>query len=320
MIALRIIDPGMLTTVQDAGRPGFASLGVPPSGAANPLALLIGNRILGNDLNAAALEATMIGPTFECLASLSLCIIGASVPHAFIERRRTRTPLRPGIATPLSVGDRVSIGPTGSSSRCLICLQGGIACQTVLTSRSTLLSTAFGGHMGRALRAEDLLEITSATFLPLVPPGPSHDAHVWLEHLLERRTLRILPGVHYNLLASTTASSLTQAQFRVSSQSSRMGIRLIGDVISLADFDGRLPSEPTVTGAVQVPPDGQPIILGPDRPTTGGYPMIATVIEADWPVLASLKPADQITFQWVDIASARRAFDTQQAQRLSFFA
>jgi biotin-dependent carboxylase-like uncharacterized protein len=269
MSAIEVIEPGVLTTVQDLGRPGWAHVGVPPSGAADARALDRGNRLVGNDRSAAALEATLVGPKLRFHRTVLVAITGAGEDVG---------PL------PLGPGDQLDVGPLAAGARAYVSVRGGIAVEPVLGSRSTDLLTGLGPP---PLRAGDLLAVgpepatAPAGIAALLPHGPA---------------LRIRPGPRDDWFAGDAIDLLVGSSWRVSPSSNRVGIRLEGPALRRERRDELL-SEGLVTGALQVPPSGQPILLLYDHPTTGGYPVLAVVLSDDLPLAGQLRPGDRVGFR-----------------------
>jgi antagonist of KipI len=294
---VKVIEPGMLTTVQDLGRPGHASIGVPLGGAADPLALRAVNRLLGNDEGAAALECTLLGPTVSFDRDTVVAITGA-VPTA-------DTP-KAWVTTTVRAGEPLRMGSLTDGARAYLCIAGGIRVPRTLGSASTLLSAAFGGHQGRALKAGDQLQLGVAT-------GRAPDTRI--ADALRReyttranpRTLRATDGPHQHLLDPAHIAAFWAATFTISNQSNRVGIRLDGAAIP-APNAAEMVSEGAFPGAIQLTPSGQPIVLCVDHPTTGGYPIIASVASVDLHLLGQLRPGDKVRFERTTLDHARRAF------------
>lgn len=303
MSSLRVIKPGMFTTVQDLGRFGSCAIGVPPSGAADPLSLIIGNRLLDNEDNAAALEATLVGPSVTLERSAWICLTGADCPDACIMNGGVRRPLTAGVPTHIDAGEQVSVGAMTELARAYLCISGGVDVPQVLRSRSTFAPAALGGLHGRALRAGDTLPLTGISRAARTVPD-----HVlsWLREQIARRRLRVVPSLHTDRFPAGALDRLASTLFTVQTQSDRIGIRLAGHRVPLPDHSGLFDSEPTVTGGIQITGDAQPIILGVDRPTTGGYPLLACVIAADLPAAAMLRPRDGVRFEPTSMEAARR--------------
>jgi biotin-dependent carboxylase-like uncharacterized protein len=313
--SVRIISPGMLTTVQDLGRTGLGAIGVPPSGAADSLSLRLGNRIVGNPDSEGGLEFTLTGPTLCFEAAATVAITGGEGVQAYIEQAGARLPAPANQALRVNVGDQLSIARPIGSARGYICISGGIAVEKALASRSTLVSAGLGGFDGRALRAGDMLPIGDAAG-PTCDDDRASAAGAWVGSLLARRVLRVVPGLHFDAFSPEVVQRFLATEFTVADRSDRRGVRLRGPSltwIGAGASGGLLPSEGMATGSVQVPHGGEPIILGVDRPTTGGYPVIACVIAADLPVVGALMPRTRLGFELVTREAARAAWLSQEA-------
>jgi antagonist of KipI len=293
MATVSIIRPGMFTTVQDLGRWGFQSRGVPVSGALDWHAHRLANRLLGNAAAMATLEVTLMGPHLQFETDTLFAVTGANfrltLDDAPIEMNRR---IEAGSRAILKFGERLR------GARAYVAIAGGIEVPEVLGSRSTHVLTAMGGHHGRALRAGDELRIGailkkgSGAILPI-----SKNCTRPLFLPVEGAKLRAVVA-DPRLFAQISAQ-----RFRVSTQSDRMGYRLEGPPIGGAPT-GELISTAVPTGAIQVPPTGQPIMLMNDHATTGGYAIAGTVITADLPVAGQLAPGDWIEFEPCSIETA----------------
>jgi len=303
---LEVLAPGLLTTVQDAGRRGFGDLGVPISGACDPWSLAVANALLGNDPDAAALECTLIGPELRALGDVAVAVAGADLEA---EIRPSGRRVMPGTTAWLRSGEVLALpSPADAGARAYVAIPGGIDVPAVLGSRSTCLVAGFGGFEGRALRAGDLvLAARSAPGSgwrdglpwpgPHTPPGGG--------------PVRILPGPDSNtgLLAALAATVWT-----VSPSSDRRGVRLIGEALTTVSTAGERLTTGVLPGTVQLPPDGQPIVLLADAQPTGGYPVIGVVIEADLPIVGQLATGDEARFEVVDPDEARASNLARRAE------
>lgn len=308
---LRVNEPGVLTTVQDLGRSGYGAMGVPASGAFDGVSLRIGNRLLGNPDHAAALECAMLGPgvTFDC--DMWVCLTGAVCPNARIVGDEGERGLPWCEPVRVRAGERVEVGGMRDGAYAYLCVFGGIVAPIVLGSRSTLVGAGFGGHEGRALREGDRVVLGASTHEPAsVPDG----LHGWLRESLDRRTLRVVASLHAERFPEGAMARFEASVYTVGAHSNRVGIRLEGSALPLPEGAGSFESEPTVTGGVQVSGDGQPIVLGVDRPTTGGYPLLACVIRADLGALAMLRPKDSVRFEVVSFETARELAAAQRSE------
>jgi antagonist of KipI len=287
MSSVRVIRGGMLTTVQDSGRWGYQSRGVPVAGPMDPLSHRLANALVGNDRGAATLEVTLLGPELEFEDERVVAVTGAE-----FEITLDGKPALADAPFMVSAESHLRFGPRRRGARAYLAIRGGVAVPTVLGSRATHLISAMGGVGGRALKAGDRLplgvaEVMRPTAAPLADrlvPLPAHPAR-----------LRVLPGPQADAFAADALGALQSAAYTVGQQSDRMGFRLEGPPLAHAR-GADIISDATPLGVLQVPASGQPILLMADRQTTGGYPKIATVISADLAVAGQLGPGDTIVF------------------------
>ena len=318
---MRVIEvqaPGLLTTVQDLGREGFGPLGVSPSGAADAVALRIGNRLVGNAEHAAGLEMTLLGGRFAFPDGAVLSLTGSDF-GATLDGR----PVESWTAVEVKPGQALRVGPTRSGARCYLCVQGGIVVKDFLGSASTHLLSGLGGYDGRALRKGDALKIgaaSSRTGIPACSSSSSNPSGALLgrrvapkvlQRLAPRKVLRVTPGPQCDWFSEEAQRLFYASTYRVAEESNRMGIRLEGATIQ-APASGEMISEGVALGAVQVPDSGLPIVLFVEQQTTGGYPKIANVISADFHSLGQLRPRDGIRFERVDWETARALLKEQE--------
>jgi len=282
---ITVIRAGMLTTVQDLGRRGHRAAGVPLSGAMDAFALRLANLLVGNAENTAALEYTLVGPELEFSAEAIVAACGGDFGAL---------PLWQPMGVP--AGGRVKFGAARAGCRGYLAVAGGFEVAPVLGSRSTYGRAALGGFEGRALRDGDVLQ---------APELSRHVVGRW--HIDERivpvysaaPVVRVVRGAQ----ADEFDEALCTAEFKVTPQSDRMGVRLTGRAMVRNDAS-ELVSSTVVPGTIQVPPDGQPIVLMADAQTIGGYPQVAHVIDVDLPLVAQLRPGDSVRFREVTLAHA----------------
>jgi biotin-dependent carboxylase-like uncharacterized protein len=278
---IEVLRAGALTTVQDLGRPGLAHLGVGRSGAADRPSLRLANRLVGNTENDAALETTFGGLAVRFERATTVALTGA--PCAVRVGGRARDMNAPvGVAA----GEVLEVGMPWCGVRTYLAVRGGLAVPSVLGSRATDLLA----HLGPArLQDGDRLPIgPAAGMVPGVDVAP-------LPGLADEPVLRVVPGPRADWFTSEALSTLCTGWFEVTAQSDRVGVRLAGPVLDRSRTD-ELPSEGLVEGAIQVPPDGQPVIFLADHPVTGGYPVIAVVHPDDIPVAAQGRPGQRFRF------------------------
>ncbi|HEY0604674.1 MAG TPA: biotin-dependent carboxyltransferase family protein [Herpetosiphonaceae bacterium] len=295
---MRILSGGVLTTVQDHGRHGTRRYGVPQSGALDPIALSLANRLLDNPHDAAALEITAGGAAFEVLAPTLLAITGGDLGALLDDEPLplwTVVFARPG-AEIRFVGRRQSWG-----ARAYLAIEGGLDVPAILGSRSTYLAGGFGGLDGRALRTGDLLATRRvADALPLA--GRTCPIAAYPPYSVEP-ALRLLPGPHLDRFVSGVLDLLLTEPFTINASANRMGYRLDGPPLCYA-APCSLPSLGVLPGVIQVPPDGNPILLMADAQTTGGYPIVGVVIEPDLALAAQLLPGDRLRFRLTTLDEA----------------
>jgi len=295
MPAISIFRPGIFTTVQDLGRWGFQSRGVPVSGAMDWYSHRLANGLLGNDPALATLEVTLMGPHILFESDATFAVTGAefrlTLDDVPIEMNR---PIEAASGAILKFGERVR------GARAYLAVAGGFNVPKVLGSRSTHALTGMGGLGGRALRAGDVL--------PIGATGKGQGPYIQKKgqtHFLYVGKLRMIPA------DERLTAHVTSQRFLVSPRSDRMGFRLEGGAIGAPP--GELVSTAVPTGAIQVPPTGQPILLMSDHATTGGYAIAGTVITADLPVAGQLAPGDWVEFEACSIDTANAELRQREA-------
>ena len=303
--ALRVDSPGPLTTVQDLGRYGYQRFGVPVSGAMDKFALRAGNLMVGNRGNAAALEFTLAGPKLLVLRSCRVAVTGAEAP---VELDGMSVPQWQAFNA--TAGSVLNVGTTVDGLRGYLCLSGGIKVPRVLGSRSTYLKSGFGGFKGRAVSQDDVIQVGRTQLGAVVmqsEPDPSFAPYYGNEH-----DVRVVLGPQHEAFTDEGKFTLLNSVYTVAPQSDRVGYRLMGPVIEHSGSSD-IVSDGAPMGAVQVPGDGQPIVLMADRGVTGGYPKIATVISADLPLVAQARPDDSVRFRAVTVEEAEQIRWEQEA-------
>jgi antagonist of KipI len=298
---IEVIKGGLFTTVQDGGRRGMQRYGIPPAGAMDPFALALANLLVGNPPDGAALEITVVGPVLRAERDLVVALGGADLGATM-----------DGVPLPLWKSVRWERGAVISfrgkplGARVYLAVAGGIDVPPVLGSRSTYVPARIGGVNGRALRAGDRLPVgiprlplsrLTGRFLPreLVPDYPVH------------KRLRAVPGPHADRFSERGLKTFFSGEYVVDTRSDRIGLCLTGPAVELRNRNEMI-SGPVTFGAVQVPPDGQPILLMADRQTTGGYPLVATVITADLPLAAQALTGDSLSFVPVSVEEAHALY------------
>lgn len=318
---MRIVDPGLLTTVQDLGRFGYQKHGVTQSGAMDPVALRVANSLVGNDEGAAGLEMTLKGPVIEFRRDALIAICGADLSPEIAD-----VGLPTWCAIFVQRGSVLRFGEVRWGCRAYLAISGGVAVPEVMGSRATYLHARIGGVEGRSLQVGDDLPVgrphedaprvvldAAASLGPL--PFALSDRRLTLEDALGlyggKRPVRVMRGPHPDMFDERGRQTFLTEAFKVSPRSDRMGYRLSGPVLGSSKRD-ELISSAVLTGTVQVPAGGEPIVLMADRQTTGGYPVIAQVATADLPMVAQLKPGDEIRFEEVTIEQAQSALHAQR--------
>ena len=296
MTSPRVIDvlrAGLCDLVMNGGRAGFVHLGVPVGGAADALALRWANRLVGNVDGAAGLEITLKGPVLAFPQGGAVALTGAP----FAASRSSGSAATWYETLIMAPDEQLAIGAASSGCRCWLALQGGIEVPEVMRSRSTFLPAGFGGLDGRALGAGDQLPLGDASATPRVlrikPPSAN-----------EAAPLHVVPGPQAAHFTDAGLAAFFNSTYRVNSASDRRGVCLHGAPVPVAAQEG-IATQAVLPGAIQIPPDGQPIILGWDGPVTGGYPVIAGLVSADLARLAQLKPGDAVRFATMTVESAR---------------
>ncbi|MDE3156681.1 MAG: biotin-dependent carboxyltransferase family protein [Acidobacteriota bacterium] len=300
---MRIIKPGLLTTVQDLGRWGHQASGVPVAGPMDPYAHRLANLLVGNPENAATLELTLIGPELVFEQAATFALTGADLGPRLDGRR-----LPTNTVCQAEAGAVLAFGGPRRGARSYLAIAGGLQVPAVFGSRATHLISAMGGLSGRALRAGDRLQSGPVTGrvprqgwrLPPIVPLPEGGA-----------VLRVRPGPQAEYFTDEALRTLESARFTISTRSDRMGYRLDGPPLTHAR-GADIISDATPLGVLQVPASGQPILLMADRQTTGGYPKIATVITADLALAGQLAPGDWIGFRVCTLREALRALIEQE--------
>jgi len=298
--ALEILFPGPLTTVQDLGRFGYGRYGVAPSGAVDSFSLRIANLLVGNPEDEACLEITLMGLIAKALTDLSIAVTGADLrPHL------DEKPLGMWRSHILRKGEIISFKGPKSGCRAYLAIGGGIDAPPVMGSKSTNISSRFGGFQGRPLQRGERL-MSDSPNLHLKAEGRAFDPE-WIPAYPKEWVLRVVLGSQRDHFRSEARLLFLRSLFKVTSQSDRTGIRLAGPAIERKrGMEESIISEGVVSGAIQVPGDGQPIIILGET-VTGGYRKIGTVISADLPLLGQMKPEERVRFQEVTMDEACQA-------------
>lgn len=294
---LEIIEPGLLTTIQDQGISGYKTLGIAEGGAMDRVSFVIANRLVGNPDKAAVLEITLVGPGIRFLGA-TWCALGG----ADLSAQLNGSPVPPNRAFHAGSGDILSFGPSDFGVRAYLAVQGGIDVPLTLGSRCTYLYAGFGGFEGRSLRKGDVLH--AAAPRQEEPPALAEPP---LEVLVPKNlpsTLRVILGPHEDYFAPEAIQTFFSEPYEVTPESNRMGYRLKGPQLTHRETP-IVVSTATPLGGIQVPGKGIPVILLRERGTTGGYTQIGCVITRDLDILAQSFAGDTFRFTHVDVADAQ---------------
>jgi antagonist of KipI len=288
-----ILRAGMMTTIQDLGRPGHLAQGVPVGGAVDSFALRVANLLVGNPEGAPALEMTLIGPELEFGGPTWIAVGGAAFDGVPVWR-----PIR------VEAGSRLRFGNRLRGCRAYLAVAGGFDVAPVMGGRGTFLAAGLGGFHGRPLRDGDVVPTCEAE--RSLAGHWSLDERV-LPAYSREPLVRVIAGTH----AGAFGPGLFAGRFAVTARSNRMGIRLDGPKLGRSTED-ELVSTAVAPGTIQVPPDGNPIVLMADAQTLGGYPRIGHVASADLPLLAQLAPGDGVRFAAATLAEAHGALQASE--------
>ena len=301
----QVMKPGLLTTIQDLGRTGYQEFGVVVAGAMDPFALQIGNLLVGNEKGESAMEVTIMGPELKALEDMVIAICGGNL-----------SPKVNGKQAPMwksfkvKKGELIEFGRPVEGARAYICVAGGLDVPAVMGSKSTYLKAHFGGFQGRALEKDDVLygeDCAGVRSGRSIHPGEIPSYKKELE-------IRVCLGPHLDAFHESSVETFLSSTYEVTPQSDRMGYRLKGPKIE-HKTSADIISEAIPLGGIQVPADGNPILLMADRQTTGGYTRMATVISYDIPLLAQAQPGTTIRFKEVSVEEAQALY----VKRAKFF-
>jgi antagonist of KipI len=324
-MSVRLLRPGLVSTLQDLGRYGLQHLGIVPCGAMDPIAHRMANALVGNSEDSATLECTIVGPELEFEEDALVALYGAA-----FEAKSGAQGLPANRPVLVAAGTAVTIGSALRGCRAYLAIAGGFDVAKVLGSRSTYVPASFGGFRGRPVKAGDRLQtiegaaaLSAERFARLSREGASRSGAFrtvrWSAPELTLRppgilAVRAMEGRHHAQFDEVSRDAFFETAWRISPNSNRMGYRLEGPSLKRKRSVDVL-SEPTCLGTVQVPNDGTPIVLMADHQTTGGYPKIAEVASADMPSLAQLAPGGLVRFARCSVEQAQKAED-EQLERL----
>ncbi|QIL91486.1 5-oxoprolinase/urea amidolyase family protein [Microbulbifer sp. SH-1] len=304
-MTLHIVKPGLQTTVQDGGRPGYLRWGLSCGGAADSFAMALGNLLLGNPPDHPCLEVALTGPEIDFRANISIAITGAR-----FDLFHNDTPVTNDEVISVHAGDRLRFGALRSGARAYVALAGDMQLTAMFRSLSTHVIAGFGGMCGRALKAGDTIPLRHCRQVR----QRTLPAQFRLDYRA-RPLLRVIPGLEARDFSADALRGFYQGGFTVSPQSNRMGIRLQGEPLPVTGLPQQI-SSGLCAGTVQVPPNGLPIISFVEGQTIGGYPRIAHVISADLHRLGQLSAGAQLDFTPVDRSTAHRILQ-QKSQLLA---
>jgi antagonist of KipI len=298
MDVFSVLTPGAYTTVQDNGRYGYQQVGIPISGALDSFALPVANRLLGNSINCAVLEITVMGPRIEVLSEADIAITGAEMGMTLNDR-----PVECWRSFRVKSGDILDISQVKSGCRAYLAVTGGIDVPDVMGSRSTYVSGNIGGYYGRLLKQGDIIKRDKGLLLNQA----RHLSRAAIPQYSSNIVIHAVAGPQDDFF-DEGLKTLFKSEFMVSAKADRMGYRLQGPVINhREEMPKSIISEPSVPGGVQIPADGQPIILLVEQ-TVGGYTKIATVISTDLCKIAQATPGDLICFKQVTLEKAHALY------------
>jgi len=306
-----VLDPGILTTIQDLGRFGFSQIGVPPSGALDSFSLRVGNLLVGNEEGEAGSEMTIMGMKLKTLEEVVIAVTGGDLTPTL-----NGDPLEMWRSHLLIKGDMLTFKGVRRGCRAYLAMGGGIAVPKIMGSKSTFLSGQFGGLEGRPLKKGDLLS-TSGPPRPLGKIGVRFPDE-WIPIFERNVNLRVVPGPQDHYFTELGFRTFQSSFYQATAQCDRMGIRLEGSKVERrSDMEESIISESLIPGSIQVPGDGKPLIILNEL-VTGGYTKIATIISADLPKVAQLKPGDRVRFEPIAVEEAHQLL-REQEERLKNF-
>lgn len=317
---IKIMKPGLLASVQDMGRYGYQKYGVIASGVMDPLAHRIANLLVGNEENQPTIEVTLLGPLIEFQEDALISICGGDLSPSIYGQ-----PVPMWRTIFVAKGSMLRFGSAESGCRAYLAVAGGLDVAPIMGSKSTYLRAEIDGHQGRALKPNDEVAIGEQSELSVRIMDQLHKNDV--EDFVEARwsvatsiqpnldlpfTIRVIKGRQFDWFSEKSKRQFQEATFSVTSQSDRMGYRLEGSTLELSE-QKELISEAVSFGTIQVPSDGNPIVLLADRQTTGGYPKIAQIVSVDLSLMAQAKPGDKLRFEFITHEEAQELFITREA-------
>ena len=298
MSDIKVLKAGLCVTIQDIGRIGYQQFGIPVSGVMDEYAFTVANYILGNDKNNAVFEIPFMGPSLQFDFDVSIAITGATIQAKINDRDVSMWQ-----SINVKKGDILEIGSAKGGFRSYLAIAGEIDVPVVMGSKSTLLKSKLGGFEGRQLKMGDIINFKNVKVLSKKNTLDKK----YIPTYSHNQNIRIVLGPQDDYFEENSIKTMLENKYQVTKDADRMGMRLAGEVIKHKD-KADIISDAAVFGSIQVPGNGQPIILLADRQTTGGYTKIATVIKADLPKLAQMLPNDTIEFSLVNIEEAQKEY------------
>lgn len=317
-MSIFVVRGGMQTTIQDIGRYGYQKYGILVSGAMDKDALQIGNMLVGNDPKEAALEITLMGPVLRFTEDALIALTGGDLAPQLDGQL-----LPMGRPIAVTAGAVLRFGRAATGCRTYLCVSGGFDVPRVMGSKSTYLRAALGGYEGRALQKNDELKLAGMTqagrrMMTFLRDKGAYKTTDWYVmeparfYAASQPAVRITKGLQYDYFAAESKDSLVSDTFTITVQADRMGYRLQGGQLQLAEKMEMI-SEPATMGSIQVPAGGEAIILMADHQTVAGYPKIAQVVMADMGRLAQCKPGETLRFDLVSTDEAERLWLQREA-------
>ncbi|BCB02248.1 biotin-dependent carboxyltransferase family protein [Bacillus sp. KH172YL63] len=320
MIAVK--KPGLLSTIQDLGRYGHQKHGVIVSGSMDPLAHKISNLLVGNPESAATLEITLMGPALQFKETSLISICGGDLSPSIDGKP---VPLRRSLL--IKAGSTLRFKSAKNGCRSYLAVAGGFNVPPVMNSRSTYIRAGIGGMAGRALQEGDILEAgplnqESKNIINYLLPYLGEEDFTEIDWSIssefissyhQKQPIRVIPGTEYELFTEESRQQFFHKPFKVTAQSDRMGYRLEGTSLQLEEAFNMI-SEAVVFGTIQVPANGEPIILLADRQTAGGYPRIGYIASVDLPIIAQTKPGEELTFTMISHEQAQELYIDRERQ------
>lgn len=295
-MSVEVVRAGLLTTLQDRGRNGSAMLGVGTAGAMDDVSSRLANALVGNAPDAAVLEITLIGPRLRFGEATTIALTGAAHPDIPMWR-----------AVAVEAGTMLDFGNARHGARAYLAIAGGFVVERVLGSAATDVNARLGGVDGRPLREGDRLAVGTADRVAHeAHPAWSLDPRPWFD-ANPATPIRLIRGTHFDALDAASRAALFEREFRIASDSNRVGFRLDGARLALS-APLELVSEPLAAGTLQLPPGGQPIALMAEHPTIGGYPRISHVAAVDFATLAQRRPGDAVRFAEIGLDEAQTRY------------